>query len=181
MIQDSVNQLLAIAGAAGAYGKRQRIANAKADIDIGKAAAEQKISTSDPTDPTSNPIGIAGNEANRLQSKYNIEYGAKPDDKLGFMGKVKRAFTPKEITAYAESAKKDIYRSAINRGQSYNEEMANMARNNVVQQIEGASNQANAYKAFVEKIAGGYSRHGKGQQLYNFAEEAKKLLEGGNE
>lgn len=172
MIQDSINQMLGVLGVAGAYAGKMRTDNATRAIASKEEMTKEEISSNDFTPKAKQKQASAFSHADTMQTDYGVKSVLGRDS---FKNKLTRAFTPTAIKNAAMDSAVRMNKLA------YNESKALEANKTAGQQIGAMANQADNYKKFVEMIAGGYSRHGKGQQLYNYTEQAKKLLEeGGN-
>lgn len=170
MIQDSINQMLGVLGVAGAYAGKMRTDNATRAIASKEEMTKNEISSDNFN--AKEKQASAFSHADTMQSDYGVNTVPGRDS---FKNKLTRAFTP---TAIKNAAMDSAVRM---NNLAYDESKALEANKTAGQQIGAMANQADNYKKFVEMIAGGYSRHGKGQQLYNYTEQAKKLLEeGGN-
>ena len=182
MIQDSINQLLGTAAIGAKFISGEVNASRGLQMDAAKQSIGQSKSIID--DPKSDI-----NQKEMAQD--NIDKQLDTAQKIGNS----KFFPSKGLRAQAnllqgEFANNPQYsgRSAQIQQQTSNYGVGAPASptlpmqqpmQRTTQQIETKVEQAQKYKEFVEQIAQGYSRHGKGQQLHNQTEEARELLKGG--
>lgn len=181
MIQDSINQMLGAAAIGAKFisgevnasrglqmdAAKQSIGQSKSIIDDPKSDINQKEMAQDNIDKQLDAAQKIGNskifpskglraQANLLQGEFanNPQYSGRS------------AQIQQQTSNYGVGAPTSPT-LPMQAGHGWRQEAARLA------------NQAQKFKEFVEQVAEGYSRHGKGQQLHERTEEARELLKGG--
>lgn len=179
MIQDSINQMLTTAGQFSVIGKRIQQGNViQKDADFNTALETYKSHQA--TQQELDKAMLAYNDLEKageltpddIKARDVLKNQIESHQKAGIPIKQQvedLSLNNDKYNMMYEEAQQIPYRDTLKL-------MRDRAENRLQAGLESKVDQVDKFKQFTETVANGYSRHGKGQQLSNYTEQARKLL-----